>query len=95
MRRALVILGDPEIGHAIANGATTQTYQLDPKRGVRAATGFKDWSKEYYGIFERHGFWQDYHAPNIICQKLLLAWALMWAGIFECYKRLSAWNRQA
>ena len=99
MRRALVILGDAEIGNAIKNGVEANNqpkpYVENPRIGVRAATGFRNWKSAFYDIYDKYGFVDDYAPPGIVSQKLLLAWALMWAGIFECYKRLSAWNRQA
>lgn len=105
MKRALVILGDSEFASAIIGGVKSNEQQLIPvnashykedvRKSIRYATGCRDWCELYYNMIYTYGFPEDYHAPNIICQKLLLAWALMWAGIFECYRRLSAWNRQA
>lgn len=105
MKRALVILGDSEFASAIINGVESNTQQLVPvkvspykedvRKSVRYATGCRDWRELYYDMICTYGFPEDYKPANIVCQKLLLAWALMWAGIFECYKRLSAWNRQA
>lgn len=105
MRRALVIMGDAEIGNAIIKGVQSNDQQLIPteqhflqedvRKSVHYAAGHKDWRTLYYGLYDTYGCVEDYRQPNIVAQKLLLAWALMWAGIFECYKRLSAWNRQA
>lgn len=97
MRRALVILGDAEIGNAIKNGVEANSqpkpYVENPRIGVRAATGFRDWRELYYDAIETYGFPEDYKPANIISQKLLLAWALLWSEIFDWYKRLSEWNR--
>lgn len=97
MRRALVILGDAEIGNAIKNGVEANNqpkpYVENPRIGVRAATGFRDWKSAFYGIYDKYGFVDDYAPPGIVSQKLLLAWALMWDTIFAIYQRMAEKNR--
>jgi len=104
MRRALVIMGDAEISNAIVCGiksneqqqvipAEQHFFQSDVRKAVHYATGHRDWRSLYYGLFETYGCVEDYRQPNIIAQKLLLAWALMWDGIFEFYRRMAERNR--
>ena len=97
MRRALVILGDAEIGNAIKNGVESNNqpkpYVENPRIGVRAATGFRNWKSAFYDIYDKYGFVDDYAPPGIVSQKLLLAWALMWDTIFTFYQRMAEKNR--
>ena len=97
MRRALVILGDAEIGNAIKNGVESNNqpkpYVENPRIGVRAATGFRNWKSAFYDIYDKYGFVDDYAPPGIVSQKLLLAWALMWDTIFAIYQRMAEKNR--
>ena len=97
MRRALVILGDTEIGNAIKDGVEANNqpkpYVENPRIGVRAATGFRNWKSAFYDIYDKYGFVDDYAPPGIVTQKLLLAWALMWDTIFAIYQRMAEKNR--
>lgn len=97
MRRALVILGDAEIGNAIKNGVEANNqpkpYVENPRIGVRAATGFRNWKSAFYDIYDKYGFVDDYAPLGIVSQKLLLAWALLWDTIFTFYQRMAEKNR--
>lgn len=97
MRMALVILGDAEIGNAIKDGVESNNqpkpYVENPRIGVRAATGFRNWKSAFYDIYDKYGFVDDYAPPGIVSQKLLLAWALMWDTIFAIYQRMAEKNR--
>ena len=97
MRRALVILGDTEIGNAIKNGVESNNqpkpYVENPRIGVRAATGFRNWKSAFYDIYDKYGFADDYAPPGIVSQKILLAWALLWDAIFTFYQRMAEKNR--
>lgn len=97
MRRALVILGDAEIGNAIKDGVESNNqpkpYVENPRIGVRAATGFRNWKSAFYDIYDKYGFVDDYAPPGIVSQKILLAWALIWDTIFRFYQRMAEKNR--
>lgn len=97
MRRALVILGDVEIGNAIKDGVESNNqpkpYVENPRIGVRAATGFRNWKSAFYDIYDKYGFADDYAPPGIVSQKILLAWALLWDTIFTFYQRMAEKNR--
>ena len=103
MKRALVILGDSEFASAIIGGVKSNEQQLIPvnaspykedvRKSVRYATGCRDWRELYYDMICTYGFPEDYHKPNIVYQKLLMVWAMMWYGIFKFYQAMSEKNR--
>ena len=103
MKRALVILGDSEFASAIIGGVKSNEQQLVPvnanpykedvRKSVHYATGCRNWRELYYDMICTYGFPDDYHKPNIVCQKLLMVWAMMWYGIFTFYQRMAERNR--
>ena len=106
-RRAIVIrtVGDPEIAGAIVDGMNNQVTalsveemaavrrefaKLEAWQGTRRYRQRRDWKNTRMALARK------YHVRkhSAAYEHLLVAWALMWLVIFECYHRLSLWNRR-
>ena len=107
MNRAIVIktAGDPEIAGAIVDGITKKVIPLDAdelatvkaecarlkaRDGVRRSKEDDEWPAIRDGMAVKFGC--KTHGP--VYNNILLAWAIMWLVIFECFRRLQAWNRE-
>jgi len=106
-RRALVIktVGDPEIAGAIVDGITRRMEPLNTqelkamkrellrlrgREGVRKYRADRDW------YLVQQDLARQYHVPRHgpIYEHILVAWALTFLFVIECFRRLSEWNRR-
>ena len=99
MTRALVIYGDSKIGTAIADGLTAKELAMvkaENKR-LKAKQGVKEFAEDQAWKETKEKLARTYHVKQHgkVYGFLLLAWALLWVGIFAEYARLSAINREA
>ena len=106
-RRAVVyrICGDEAIAGAIVDGMTknaiplnaqelacvTEHYnRLQMREEVRKYRMERDWGKVKRRMDRRYCVPQH----NLVYEYALIAWALTWLFLIECYRRMSAWNRR-
>ena len=101
---AIRIYGDAEMGSEMANvlAEPIRTKELEE---ARAEVGRLKGCEAENGVRKRRD--TEYFAHKILkakrkykvkppckaAQIALLAWALTWLAVLECYNRLAAWNR--
>lgn len=89
---------DPRMAAAIAEGASVvelravkaENEKLHAKDGVRALADEKRWQRT------RKRLARKYYTPpmNPVRGAILIAWAMLWLGIFNTFDFLKAWNRR-
>ena len=90
-KRAMVIrmAGDTAIGGAIMDGMR-KAVPVNPFADLVHERERRYWSER---IDDARAAYGNNPQPRGVALALLRGWALVWWGIAQAYRRLSAWNR--
>lgn len=98
MTRAIVIIGDREIGNAIADGVTRnlvtlnngELARLQARDGVRVYGDSVRWESVAGTLAEKYST----RPHGRLYGAVLGVWGLFWTVVYGWYAKLSAWNRE-